>query len=371
MAAAFPTRRIAAAWCIAVCVAAVVQARGADAPHPALGALERTGRWKAMEPPKIFGPENLYEEIDGEAEAFLPYGMRRLTVGIVSSLSAEGGEVRVELYRMASARDAFGVYSQHRYPDQDVVLMPPSEVILSESSADFFRGDTFVRLRARPGEVSRRLVAALSKELVAVLPGSGEAPAEAAALERFPGRTRGSIIYQKVAMLGYECLAPGFEARFAVALSSGRVVLLPPEPGSAAARMERIARELPGFDKVSAALFRAELPSGTLWMASVGHCVAGVAGVPSREEAQRLLAILSGEAGGICGSAPHLSGERPGAELKARRPTGSAWSPRDSRPPGHRTSSCSSRRPGGTFILETRLRGHRGPSSRAVDRPLR
>jgi len=67
----------------------------------------------------MFDPDTLYEEIDGEAELFLPYGMERLTVAIVGKVSAPGGEVRMELYRMASPQDAYGIWSQHRFPDQE------------------------------------------------------------------------------------------------------------------------------------------------------------------------------------------------------------------------------------------------------------
>ena len=42
-----------------------------------------------------------------------------------------------------------------------------------------------------------------------------------------PGRVSGSILYQKRAMLGYECLAPGFEAKFVTDAFSGRYLVLP------------------------------------------------------------------------------------------------------------------------------------------------
>ena len=288
-------------YCLAALLAFAAVARAADAPHPALAALDTAGIWKLLEPPRIFGPENLYEEIDGEAELFLPYGMKRLTVGVVGERSAPGNEVRVELYRMESPRDAFGVYSQHRYPDQEITSVPPSEVILSETSADFYRGETFVRLRAKPGEASRRLVAGLSKDLVASLPGDGGFPEEAAVLEKLPGMVRGSVIYQKRAMLGYECLAPGFEGRLTGASASGRLLLLPPVPGKeGAARRTRLSRELPEYSPADPALFRAKLPSGTLWLSPSGSCVLGLAGEVPREEAGRILATLAGEAKRVC-----------------------------------------------------------------------
>jgi hypothetical protein len=291
-------------WVSALCLAAAIASAGsrpAAAQHPALAALEKAGTWKIVESPRVFGPEKLYEEIDGEAELFLPYGMKQLTVAIVAESSRREEEVRMELYRMESPRDAFGIYSQHRHPEQEIAVVPPSEVVASETSADFFRGETFVRLRAKPGEGSRRLVLGLAKDVVGVLPGDGAPPEEAGILDRFPGRTRGSVIYQRRSMLGYECLAPGFEAAFTRPSASGRVVLLPPLPGEEDARLSRLARELPAYAAISPALSRAELPSGPLWLSPAGRCVVGVAGEMPREEAERILETLAGGAKGACG----------------------------------------------------------------------
>ncbi|MBI5905066.1 MAG: hypothetical protein HZB86_05895 [Deltaproteobacteria bacterium] len=271
-------------------------------PHPAISVLGAAGVWERIGSVRTFGPERLYEEIDGEAELFLPYGMRRLTVAVVGDRSLPGSEVRLELFRMGSARDAFGIWSQHRYPDQEAVSVPPSEVVVSDTSADFYRGDTFVRLRAKPGEDSRRLVLDLAKAVVDALHGEGAPPEEARILDRFPGRIPGTVLYQKKAMMGYECLAPGFEAKFAGPSSSGRLALLPPPVGPAGGdrRLERIGKELPGFSAAAPNLFRASLPSGILWLARAGGCVVGVAGDLSRSAADPLLAALAASSIALC-----------------------------------------------------------------------
>ncbi|MDD5761284.1 MAG: hypothetical protein PHP88_02095 [bacterium] len=265
----------------------------ADAPHPSLSVLEKRGGWKPVESPRIFGPDNLYEEIDGEAELFLPYGMERLTVALLGRAAAPGTELRLELFRMASPRDAYGIFSQHRYPDQEVLRVGSSEVAVSDTTADFFRGETFVRIRAKPGEGSRKSVTDLARDAADALPGDGAPPGEAGILERFEGRIAGSIIYQKRAMLGYTCLSPGFEGRFSRASASGRVVLLPPVPGKEDERWMRLARELPGYRAVTPALYRADLRSGTLWISRAGACVVGVVGNVSREEAETILSKLA------------------------------------------------------------------------------
>ena len=272
-----------------------IAASDAD-PHPAVAALDAAGAWKPLETPRIFGPDNLYEEIDGEAELFLPYGMRRLTVAVVARRGAPADEVRLELYRMDSPRDAYGIWSQHRYPDQEVLRLPSAEAVISDTSADFFRGDTFVRLRAKPGERSRKDVADLAVAVASLLPGSGSPPEEARVLSGLPGTVAGSVIYQKRAMLGFECLAPGFEAGRASPPERVRLLLLP----AGVDRLPRLVRELPGFRELPGPLYRAELPSGPLRLSRVGSCLVGVAGDLTEEDAGGVLAGLAASTAEVC-----------------------------------------------------------------------
>jgi len=283
---------------------AVPRAVAADLPHPVLDPLAAKGEWRLLEPVRTFGPDNLYEEIDGEAELFLPYGMERLTVAVLGSTARPGSEVRLELYRMASPRDAYGIWSQYRHPDQEILRIPPSEAVVSDASADFFRGETFVRIRSSPGNGSRNDVVGISSEIVALLTGSGSPPEEAKALDDLPGRISGSILYQKRAMLGYECLAPGFEAKFSIASSSGHYLLLPPAVDGGSGRKARLARELPAYRELSPALSAARIPSGNLWMTPEGGCVIAVAGKISRDQAEPLLSSFARRLQGICRPAP-------------------------------------------------------------------
>ncbi len=105
-------------------------------------------------------------------------------------------------------------------------------------------------------------------------------------------------------MLGYECLAPGFEAKFSTASSSGHYLLLPPAADGVAGRKARLARELPGYREVNATLSGAQIPSGNVWISSEGGCVLAVAGKISRELAEPLLSSFAQRLQGICRPAP-------------------------------------------------------------------
>jgi hypothetical protein len=284
--------------------AASLPAGAADLPHPVLDSLAAKGGWKLLEPVRTFGTDNLYEEINGEAELVLPYGMERLTVAVLGGAARPGSEVRLELYRMASPRDAYGIWSQYRYPDQEILRIPPSEAIVSDTSADFFRGETFVRVRSKPGAGSRNDVVGISSQIVSLLSGTGAPPEEARALDGLPGRVSGTILYQKKAMLGYECLVPGFEVKFSTPAASGHYLLLPPAADGGALRKARLARELPGYREVSATLSGAQTPSGNVWIAPEGGCALAVAGKISREEAEPLLSSFAQRLREICRRTP-------------------------------------------------------------------
>ena len=279
---------------------AVPRAGASDLRHPVLEALAEKGEWSVLEPVRTFGPDNLYEEIDGEAELYLPYGMERLTVAVLGRKARPASEVRLELFRMASPRDAYGIWSQYRYPDQEVLRIPPSEVIVSDTSADFFRGDTFVRIRLKPGDGSRNDGIGIASAILALLPGSGAPPEEAIVMDGLPGRVSGSILYQKRAMLGYECLAPGFEAKFSTPSFSGHYLLLPPAADGGSERKARLARELPAYRELNATLSGAQIPSGNLWMVSEGRCILAVAGKISRSLAEPLLSTFARSLPGFC-----------------------------------------------------------------------
>jgi len=250
--------------------------------------------WIAAEPARTFGPANLYEEIDGEAELFLPYAFRELTVAILTPAGNETAEVRLELFRHGTPRDAFGVYSQHRFPGQERMHVGSSEAVVSATSLDFFRGTRFVRLRSASRKATRTDLENLGREISNLLPGTGDPPLETEAL-RIPGLVDGSIVFHRRALLGYEVLAPGYEAKYSGDGMAGTIILITPEDAGTASRfMQRISGALPGFARIDEDLFRADLPSGTLWLISRNGFHFGVAGKMTRVQAEEVLAKVAG-----------------------------------------------------------------------------
>ena len=274
---------------VAGCAAApVVREPLAD---PVLRALTERG-WSVVSPPRVFSPATLYEEIDGEAELYLPYDFRSLTVAVLARPGNGAAEVRIALFRQGSARDAWGVYSLRRFPGQQFTAIGPSEAIVSDASVEFSRGETFVQVGQGSAAASRGTLLDAAQGISDALQGPGGPPPEAAVLST-ASAVRRTTVYHKRAILGYESLAPGFEARFAAGDLSGTLVFIEPRPAGAPPLADSLARDLPEFEAVSDGVFRATLRSGTLWLVSEQGLYAGAAGDRlSREQAEPILAGL-------------------------------------------------------------------------------
>ncbi|NJD61147.1 MAG: hypothetical protein FIA93_00310 [Deltaproteobacteria bacterium] len=247
-----------------------------------------SGDWAVVEPPRFYGPDNLYMEIDGEAELFLQYEFREMTSAIVGRVKGNGRTYRVERFLHGDPREAFGVYSQHRFPDQKTVRIDSSEAILSGMSLDTFRGSCFIRIRAGgddPG--TREDLLALGRALLGMIPGKGDPPAETRAF-RIPGVVPGTIVYQKRAILGDERLSPGFEAKFDAGGVQGTLLLIPQTNAGEGGAIKRLAT-LPGWAGVGPGMYRADLSRGPAWFSVRGDSVLGVAAKLPRPQAFEML----------------------------------------------------------------------------------
>jgi hypothetical protein len=249
--------------------------------------------WIATEPARTFGPGNLYEEIDGEAELFLPYGFRELTVGYLRPAGNEKAEARLEIFRHATERDAFGIFSQHRFPGQEKVRVGTSEAVVSATSLDFFQGTHFVRIRTSSWSTTRTDLENLGRDVSDLLSGTGDPPRETQVLA-VQGLVDGTVVFARRALLGYEVLAPGYEAKYSAKGVTGDLILITPEDaGPAPQFLEKLSGALPGFARLGKEMVRADLPKGTLWIVSREGFYLGVAGKMTREKADTVLSVIA------------------------------------------------------------------------------
>ena len=64
--------------------------------------------------PVYYDRDTLSDRIDGEAELYFPYGFDRMAAARYVSEKSPGTGVDVEIYRMGSLLDAFGIYANYR-----------------------------------------------------------------------------------------------------------------------------------------------------------------------------------------------------------------------------------------------------------------
>jgi hypothetical protein len=97
----------------AVLIGNSVLAAGAAVNPPVLRAVDGIRGWKRAGPPERYSKDGLYGYIDGGAEIILQYGFRELAVSKYGPADAPQAtkEIVLEIYRMDSARSAFGLYS--------------------------------------------------------------------------------------------------------------------------------------------------------------------------------------------------------------------------------------------------------------------
>ena len=83
-----------------------------------LGLLPKQGElsnWQKVSEPRFFGPDNLYDYIDGAADHYLLYGFRKV-ITVEYLMVSDSCSVTLEIYNMKSPLHAFGIYASERSP---------------------------------------------------------------------------------------------------------------------------------------------------------------------------------------------------------------------------------------------------------------
>lgn len=99
---------------IAAAILAALVVSGVSAQTPRV-VLPPVSGWKLTMEDTVYKPDNLWDLIDGAADLYLEYNFVDLRLGRYQN--SDSVEIKVELYQHASQADAFGIYSQERYPD--------------------------------------------------------------------------------------------------------------------------------------------------------------------------------------------------------------------------------------------------------------
>ncbi|MCM0080167.1 hypothetical protein L4X63_01045 [Geomonas sp. Red32] len=186
-------------------------------PKPACGA-----GWSLEGRPAVYGRETLSDRIDGEAEIFFPYGFEFLSYG--RYVNKEQG-FDVDVYRMGSALDAFGMFSGYR-PEGAETVKTGSDGAVTESQLFFYQDRYFVRLQSTgTPETGKGPLEACAREVSRLLPPATGAPKETKLLD-LPEVVKGSVQYKATSLLGYDFFPRGLVADVMVGGEPARVYIV-------------------------------------------------------------------------------------------------------------------------------------------------
>ena len=202
---------------------------------PATGAAPN---WTRTREPRRFGQGDLWEYIDGAAETYLAYSFQQLaTTGYAHGPTAI--EATADIYKMADALNAFGIYTQERTPTCEAVPVG-AEGCYAGAALTFWSGPYYVKLTAFKDHADARpALTALASAVASTLGPPGAGPAQAGWFP--PGKlVPHSVRYVPKDALGQSYLANAFEAEYKEGDSSWKLVIVRfDSPEAAAQSLER------------------------------------------------------------------------------------------------------------------------------------
>jgi len=199
---------LAVAWL--ACAAAPLHAAG-NAVETFLPVPACAEGWNMDGKAALYDKETLFDRINGEAEAYFPYGFDVLASARYASRRDPRIAVDADVYRMGSPLDAFGIYANYRRRENTGVGIGAGGT-LSPSQLIFLQGIYFVRLQATgTTSLGKDVFLACARAISRKLPADTGRPEELGILA-IPGVVPGSERYIARSLLGYDFFRRGLVA---------------------------------------------------------------------------------------------------------------------------------------------------------------
>ncbi|HDZ41623.1 MAG TPA: hypothetical protein ENH59_08095 [Bacteroidetes bacterium] len=161
----------------------------------------------------VYTPDNLWNYINGGADAYNALGFRDLH--IAEYKRGKKHTVKLEIYHHASVNLAFGIYALERAPSYDFFKLG-TQAYREKGLIHFLKGEYYVKLTSHSG--NRKILEAL-EELAYItedmLEGTIEFPP---ALSMFPekGKQENTEMYIAENVLGHEFLGKAFRSTYKI-----------------------------------------------------------------------------------------------------------------------------------------------------------
>jgi hypothetical protein len=150
------TLPIAAAILALLCFGPLTKTGGNTSVFPEISG------WKLAEE-TTYGPDNLWDAIDGAADLYLEYSFVDLHIGRYEK--SEDFKVKVEVYRHGSLADAFGIYSQERNTDYHFIDLG-TQGYVDKGVLNFLCGLYYVKLSTlQSGKEGKEALLAIARRM--------------------------------------------------------------------------------------------------------------------------------------------------------------------------------------------------------------
>ena len=246
----------------------------------------------ALESASVYGPDDLYEYIDGQAPLFIEFGFKALFVGEYDPAAPDAPPLVLELYDMAARRNAYGIFNDSRPLEDDPIPLGNSG-FHSGNVAGFWKGPFYVRVSAPVSQDAAPLVGRAAAELAASIQDESRTLRE---FEAFPreGLVEGSLAFTKTAAFGLEHLGDVFSGEYEQGGRHYHLFFVAPDASDRNEQtLEEHARFLKadghiedeGRDESEAWLWGTEKYTGPSLLVQRGDVIAGCIGLSDRSEA--------------------------------------------------------------------------------------
>jgi hypothetical protein len=160
----------------------------------------------------VFGPENLWDFINGAADTYLAYGFVDLHI---AEYKKGKNVIKLEIYRHSDNTMAFGIYSTERSPSFRFMNIG-AQGYNADGAINFFKGNYYVKIRTySKKEKTLQSAESLAFKVNGMLEGDSKMPA---LLSRFPndGKKLNEETYINESVLGHKFLNKAYKAAYEV-----------------------------------------------------------------------------------------------------------------------------------------------------------
>lgn len=258
---------------LALLVIAAHSARGDEKKERLFPAMDG---WELQIGDKVYNPGNLWNIINGAADAYLSYDFQKLYTA--EYFNDQDQRLKVYVFQHSSPTNAFGIYSQERNPDYDFVSVG-AQGFKDQYAYYFITGPYYVQISTNAEKMGSAMDK-LARQIDHKLNTSDQLPGQ---LELLPqkGRMKNTEKYIAANYMGYSYLKSAYVADYKRKDQRFKVFVLAPDSQQSTGDM--LSRYLDFLehpkDKRHQDVIQVEDPyNGSIWLYPHDNYLAGVIG---------------------------------------------------------------------------------------------